>query len=431
MPFTTLDLPRFRQQPPAVATDVTQLLAAASFIRPGAGDRRDPRAWGAFDAVATAFCNGADLYVPLPRSSLEDVPIFGPLWKHHAALHEVPNRELADEEFDRVDAFAADALASYVEGVPDQAAAWVAFQFSQPLVEDTLRRSAAASILRAGESAARLFERRRLRRFESAVLRLQRESGFHEPERMEPLLGRGRVASLPMLCAAFLLSVAYRGASYADGLRTLAEQPVYRHHWIRLPVLRAAATADGEPEEVDAPLWFPWGPILRHAFDQRRPLVRPVMSRVADVLDGIRCEAAELRSLLAESSVVWESSVAGAPHVSEAEARVLRILHDVGVVPLYQTRSALLHAAKWLRDLLKETAPMVQVPVQLALAGLQPVCAREAESTLRLRYRRDTFWDVFENPGLAEALCRLRRAHALPKVASGVSRRSARDDESA
>src|SRR5579862_8735800 len=94
----SLNLTSQKVQP--VAVDITMLLAASSFTAPKRS-RTDPRAADAFDAVATAYCNGATLFVPLPESHVDAAPFFFKLWKSDDAVRTVPNLEMEDSGFER------------------------------------------------------------------------------------------------------------------------------------------------------------------------------------------------------------------------------------------------------------------------------------------------------------------------------------------
>src|SRR5262249_26645323 len=87
---------------PPVGADVNLLLAASSYVKPLDGNA-DPKAVAAFIAVCDAFCNGADLLLPLPRGPVGRAVVpFYDLWKSRAAAKELLDCELTDEGFQSI-----------------------------------------------------------------------------------------------------------------------------------------------------------------------------------------------------------------------------------------------------------------------------------------------------------------------------------------
>ena len=136
MPRNSLRWSTLRDSVGNIAADTTLLLAASSFIQASEG-KVDPRSDRAFDAVTTAFCNGAGLYLPLPKHRVEDIPIFLDLWRRHG-MTEVPHLELTDSEFERVIKQLARAFAVFVDGMAADTARWIQFQFSSDIVANHL-----------------------------------------------------------------------------------------------------------------------------------------------------------------------------------------------------------------------------------------------------------------------------------------------------
>ena len=214
-----------------VATDVTMLLGASSFMTP-VGGRVDPRAADAFDAVATAYCNGADLYVPLLSSGLSELPLID-LWNRNAAVQRVVAAEITEDELDAVTALLAEHVAAFIEGDPFAVARWVAFHFSQTTVDVHVRRFHLESIRRAGPTARRIITDMKLPAFRNAVEMIQRDSELSAPREYQSLVGTSEIPSLFHLVVAFVISISIRGYAYAQGLDLLSSRPVYRYHWIR------------------------------------------------------------------------------------------------------------------------------------------------------------------------------------------------------
>jgi hypothetical protein len=390
------------QPAPVIATDVAQLLAASSFVTPTAEAHADPRASRAFDIVATAFCGGAKLLVPLPKDRFENIPLFDRLWRSEAAVEAKPNLELTDTGFAAVAAAASPGLAQYVEGVPDDAARWIAFQFTGAVVTNHLSRSDLEPIRRAAQTATHLLESKRLQRFEDAILRLHRTEGLREPREYEELTPTTEIPSLIHLCTAYLVSVALRGFSYAGALDSTVGSPVYHHHWVRGPVLRAAIGDDySRTLEEKTHVWFPWGAILRRVFDPADPWISRDETAVIDVLSAIRSQATAFSMDLASiaRASIAESSDTDV-RLTEAEGLVVDVLSRAGVALKYSTKVRTRRLAKVLRDIVEDSLPFAKVPVEIVLAGLQPGWARKADGKYRVRFRRNTFWDVFEDAGI-------------------------------
>lgn len=393
-----------RETLPAIAADTTLLLAASSFILPASG-LTDPRAAKAFDAAATAFCNGAKLLLPLPETSTEDIPIFLDLWRANG-LEMVPHLELSDVGFAEVGAIVAGQFAAFVEGMPYDAARWVQFQFTTACLKNHLGRLSKWSILRAGDIADSLLSAERLNGFKESILSLQKEHAFQEPADLEDLLMRREIRSFVHLCAAYAISVCVRGFSYALSLGRRESPPAYRHHWVRIPALKALPLAGGSASfEPNPPRWFPWGAVLEKVFDPGQPLAPREGHAVKEVLSRIRERAADLRDVLGE--LVDDAVPHHDARLSEREALVVDTLAHAGVYLRYANSTRPEALAQWLRSVVASQLPLLRVPVELVTGNLQPRWARESEEGLRFRYRRDTFWEVFSDPGIREALGRM------------------------
>jgi hypothetical protein len=382
-----------------VAVDVTLLLAASSYIQPADG-RSDPRAADAFDAVTSAYCNGAELYVPLPKTDVEAVPFFFNLWSQASALNTVPDLELTDEAYAAGAATLNSHLAVFMEGDAWDVAHWTAFQFTQDIVESHLRRADMESIRRAGEAAATLIESDRLLLLRNAIGELQRNRRISVPEEYEPLVGTSDIPSFFHLVVAYAISVSIRGCSYAHGLAQLPAKPIYRHHWMRSPALRHAFV-ESTVLEATATEWIPWGSILRKIFDPK-VAERPSRVDLERVLVALRSMTPRLREDLTQTREK--------PHangITDDEELLIKALLDVGIAPRYAGTRGAEKLASWLRDLVGLYVPIFKVPVELITSSLQPHIFRQAETRLRLlTFRRDTFWEVLEDPGIKAALRR-------------------------
>lgn len=379
-----------------VAVDVTLLLAASSFVKP-AENRTDPRCAEAFDAVTTAYCNGAELYVPLPKTEVEAVPFFFDLWSRQLALKVVPHLELTDEAyFDTVRALAPH-LAAYIEGDACDVARWTAYQFTQNIVNPHLPRADMDAIRRAGETTRQLIDAQSFPLLREEIGLLQRQDNIRAPEEYQPLIGTKDVPSFFHLVVAYAISVSIRGCSYAYGLAQIPGAPIYRHHWMRSPALRfgfpsATVAKDPQPSE-----WIPWGTILRNALGPAGD--RPDYPELDRILTELRAKTPRLREELTKTG-----DRINRHGLTEDEEILIEAMLDVGIAPRYAQTTRAEKLAAWLRDLTALYLPIFKVPVEIVTSGLQPHMLRTFETNLRRTFRRDTFWEVLEDPGIRSAL---------------------------
>jgi hypothetical protein len=383
-----------------IAADTTLLLAASSFVA-AASKRQDPRADLAFDAVATAFCNGAELFLPLPKKSAEKIPIFLELWTS-AGFTAVPNLEPDDESFSQIIEELHPSIAQFLNGMPSQTARWIQFQFTPDVVDNVSRRSDVEAIQRAGPVAAKLVAGGSLDALRDELLKLESNEGFREPPVYTWLMERSELGSFINLCVAYAISVSIRGYSYALNLAQLEPVPVYRHHWVRIPVVGESQLLFRGLEPFEQSVWFPWGAILAKVFDPDRPLAPRDKNQVSEVLQSLRRSSSEFRRQLA-SHPAGERPI---PHarVSDEEVLVLDTLSKAGISPLYSDSTQAESLAKLLRTLVSSYAKPFKLPVEWLTSHLQPTWLRKPEAELRKKFRRDTFWDVFADPGIKAAL---------------------------
>jgi len=380
-----------------VAADVTLLLAASSFIKP-AEQRTDPRCGDAFDAVTTAYCNGAELYVPLPKAVVEAVPFFFSLWSASSALNTVPHLELTDEAFSQHVAALGSHLAKFIEGDAWDVARWTAYQFTQDIVTAHVRRSDMDAILRAGESARQLIDGKALQTLRNVVGELQKDNDIRAPEEYRPLVGTAEIPSFFHLVVAYAISVSVRGCAYAYGLAQIPNAPIYRHHWMRSPALRfgfpdATVKLDERPSE-----WIPWGTILRKVF---APAPAGLLS--TDELERVLIELRNNSPRLREELTRTDERLNG-KGLSQDEQLLIETMLDAGIAPRYSDTSRAEELAVWLRNLVSTYVPVLKIPVEIITSTLQPQMLRTLETNLRRTFRRDTFWEVLEDPGVRAAL---------------------------
>jgi hypothetical protein len=150
---------------------------------------------------------------------------------------------------------------------------------------------------------------------------------------------------------------------------------------------------------------FPWGVILRAVFDPATPLARRDPQAVAAVLDAIRDRSDQVRAAI-QDGVLTQLATAGGDRITDAEVFVLDILGAAGVSPRYASSTLLQKSVQFARTI-SSKSPFLSVLVELITANLQPGWLRRPETALRVRFRRDSFWKVMEDPLIRQALRQL------------------------
>ena len=361
----------------------------------------DPRADIAFESLATAFCSGAEAFLPIPRTeSLPNDPLFLSVWKRVGTVNEIQNAALSDEAFLRIGGKASKAFATFAEGEPWNVARFIALEFSDALQSQNLQDSDCAGAIQAAPLAQELIRDNCLPRLTDALLTFQRDFGLREPRQYTHLIGNATFESLIHFAISYSLGISLRGWSYAANIALLTEEPVYRYAWIRSPALGVNISGKLERLTEDCPSsWFPWGSILRYAFDPENPLLKRDTALVSEVLVAIRESSANLPARVCLGTKYPEH----APP-TDAEVLVLDILRGAGVLPRYAdtTRAEIL--SRWLREIIRRAAPFLELPAELITSATQTKWLRGIEFAFRLRFRRDTLWDVFEEPGVRRSL---------------------------
>jgi len=392
---------------PSIGADVTLLLAAASFINDF--DRKsDPKAREAFIAVASAYCNRSDLILPLPRQEVEKVPLFYDLWHQREALIRVPDVELSDDTFDSIAAQGATHFATYAEGEAWDVGRWICFQFTPAIADYYLDRADCLAVKRCGSIAKTLLETGRVVQLQRAINSLQEDKLINAPRVYEDLVGAEDIPSFLHLCIAYALSVSLRGYSYALALSQRPSAPLYRHHWVRSPIVRRIGSFD-IPAEIksESMVQFPWGEILQRVFDPVAPAADRNPRLVAEILDGIRERSNLVRNEMQQGLLSNLTTAGTGDRITDAEEFVLKLLGDVGVPPRYANSNFLQRAVGWLRDISSKNL-LFKIPVDLITTNLQPALLRRTESAMRMRFKRDSFWKVMEDPGIRQTLHLLR-----------------------
>jgi hypothetical protein len=84
---------------------------------------------------------------------------------------------------------------------------------------------------------------------------------------------------------------------------------------------------------------------------------------------------------------------------TEREAIVVETLTKVGLVPRFAETTRIERLAKVLRGLAEHQAAW-KFTAELITSSFQAEWARNLEAGFRIRFRRDNFWDVFEDSGI-------------------------------
>jgi hypothetical protein len=411
-----LRLPRTLRSPVPIATDASLLHAAVSYVQ-GYGDTTDPRAARAFSLLSDAYCNGADLVLPLPASKQETIPLFLPLWRSRNAVTVHPNLELSDEGYDAIADMSVASFTTFVEASPSAVTELIRFQFSPPIAGESGLYDIEGSVRRAAAIAHRCFEGKQLPNLSASIVEAERRYGFQEPTALAHLVGTPDLPSFLHLCVAYAFSIYVRGYSYALGLSSGDVVPVYRHHWLRAPMLRTVMPSEVATRLADEPTeWFPWGDLITSLLAPGGPAVRRDIQSVSDLLDGIRSQGGAVRDALSAGLFDPPEATSLDSHsLTQAEGFLVEILRVAGAPLRYHKEMLAERARSWLTSIVHEKSPLWQVPVELVTANLQPRWVRDRETVLRTRFRRDTYWDVFDRSEISRAIQTAQRRRRKPQ----------------
>jgi hypothetical protein len=271
-------------------------------------------------------------------------------------------------------------------------AQWVAFQFTEGVAGNLVRRSDLHAIIRAGFLTRRLLNEGLLNNFEAAVQNVQ----VREPAEYSHLIGRPDIPSLVHLCTAYVVSVAMRRFSYALNVGLQPANPIFRYHWIGNPVIKGDSLPNAIREtELRAVTRFNWGSLLRTIIDAERDTKPLAPSKLKEVLIGLREKAFGFQR---EYERLPSLETNQPSRLTDRQALVVETLSALGIAPRFRKDLRTEALVKWLRSLAGENLARKFV-VELVTANLQPMWIRQKEAQLRIAFRRDTFWDVFEKPG--------------------------------
>ena len=197
--------------------------------------------------------------------------------------------------------------------------------------------------------------------------------------------------------------VAFAAASYAATISLTHGGTQYINHLMRRPALRTdindsiSRSVVGRTQGV-----FRWGAILANVFDPHRPLERRTESRVNEVLQAVR-EHAPRSEFYVDHLGVPPLRERG-NKIEDDELAVLDTLRKARVALRYTDTTRPAKLAAWLRTITAGRGPLVSLSVELVTGTFQPHWMRGAESAVRLKFRRNTFWDVLCDPGIRGAI---------------------------
>ena len=427
--LTTLDLsPPVKPSLP-IGIDVTMLLAASSFIG-SPGDMTDPRAKESFTSVATAYCDGSPLLLPLPINRVGRAPLFYCLWKESGAFTSIPGVELSDEAFNRlIKQGRADDFEKNADAFPEDFSRWIAFQFTSELSHAHVDRADPWVQLRCQPIVARMIEEKRFPKLRAKIGALVKKGQLGCPAVYRDLLP-DTFPDLPHLCIAYAMSVVLRGFSYAVaiGSREDSTPPLYCHHWVRDRIVRTFEENGIKcNKSVKVLSQFPWGTILSRVFDPKRPLEPRDPSKVGEVLTGIREQSSEISDSLEEGLLSEVGDGLEHDRLSDAEVQVAHWLKASGVI-LRRKNDVTSLLGSCLKDVgsvaLGEAveqidsptpAPAILLGLSAAAVGLGTLVEkvttvrpssfmRSLDYKVHVRFFRNSFWRVMEDPSIREAL---------------------------
>jgi hypothetical protein len=381
----------------AIAVDTAGFQAADSYIE-DPSMMVDPFASYAFERITSAYCGGARLFYPLPGQTLGNEPHLLRIWKSDS--QDVPQSKLTDQAFKEIGERLAPGFMKFMEGTSSPVAQWLAFQFTERIVDQYLSRASIEDVGQSANLAGRLIADNRIPKLLLALDALRSDGKLREPPKYMPYVGT-LFDSANHLAVSYILSVYLRAPAYGWRLNDLAEHPIYHHLWLRAPALRDAELID-ERSTIPTQDYFPWGPILAKIFDPKAPLLPRVQDCVGEALMSLRTgHSTFLKDMEALRSLSWSNSLWGKRDDlrTEAEDLVIKELLSAGMVVGYRKRGLEAALMKILRFVASFAGSQVKVAVDQVTTNVPSNWihrnVRSAEANLRLSFHRDTFWDVF------------------------------------
>src|SRR5262249_46071533 len=124
-----------------------------------------------------------------------------------------------------------------------------------------------------------------------------------------------------------------------------------------------------------------------------------------EVLNTIRDCATQVRDAI-EQGLLNNLPTEPKDRITDAELFVIDILRAAHVNPRYANSTFLQRAVTCARTIASKS-PVLSAAIELITTNLQPEWARRPETAFRLRFRRDSFWHIMEDPIIRQALRQL------------------------
>ena len=396
-----LDKTKYQVTKPLVTLDMGIAQAASSFFSPY-NNKRDPRARASFERVATYYCNQAELNFHGPALNEIEFPI---LLNHWLGKCEQGHEQMIPLQTG-VGKIITNALekpiATFLEGNPVAVASWVEMQFTDKLIDqyspviDQIKER----LLMVSGHAAHLIERGELERTLASFDKLN----FIEPPVFESLIGKEGIQSLYHLAISLVLLHALRGRIHLYNLTENENISTLANHWIRSPAIKAPIPGETSETEIDdsKPL-FPWGAIIRRVLEQEGDYyLSGQEERVIEALDIIRQIGHEHVEKINDTFLDRNEN--------RINSNITTIIADcmvkAGIYPRYKSSKATDYLDKLLRSLIKSQSDTAENLSEIITTNVQPKWIRGIESKIRLKYRRESFWDVFDSYSIEPTIMR-------------------------
>lgn len=394
-------------KPNGIFMDISLLQAADSFLNTPR-DGGDPRADFCFSQVATAFCNGAELYSPLPAAEEGEPPALLRFWLAARGVSLLPDSELTDQELECYGEQLIKEFVGFAESNSDELAAWIRFQYSPDINEQYIVRAGLYPVERVVPYVSQLLLNQQLRTLESAI---QNKIGQALPN---AFLSNLSFRSNPLRTSiSYLFSVFVRGLSYAERCGRIGIEVPYSYIWFRSHAVQLGGRLTGLRSHRD---WFPWGLVLSQLFDPRDNIVSRDSEQVRELMLAIREDTENGRfrpeDLAATRVRTTRGGAGDDPLIDEALLTLARsgLRFKYGNNRREQVLRALLLGTSVVASAIYPEYRLLPSCAGLAtiLIDLEKPKLASIEAKLRLRYAADTFWNVFERD--RELLSALRRA---------------------
>lgn len=375
-----------------VAIDTALFQSASSFFR-RPNDFADPEALACFAAVATPFCNGAGLVVPLLTSSARgnSEPALMEWW---------PGRVRYVGALDAVGEIKStlyDAFVTAVEAAPEKVAEWLRFQFAADLIDQNFTDAEREDYHRYLPVAVELIGRGKLPTFTREIRKLVPPSVVN--------LHRHRAWDAKdhiQLAVGFALSFFIRGWLYGFALDRHPLQPRYRHLWFREEAFAVNPVNSVERALDHRHAWYPWGEILAMLLGDD-----PDPGKVRDALLGLREQAADFRLAFEDASAVDRTRTVSGDTLTAREELALDALARLKVFPGMRERDRLTGIlALWrqIAGLLAGADTKTTVLVELISIMLPSGWTNSVVAATTKTFFRDSYWKMYRATNLRQLL---------------------------